>query len=312
MSDEMIEEFLIEDEDLFAESEEALLEIEKTDSFKSHYEVLFRCFHSLKGAAGMFRLDNLQQHMHKVENILVDVKDREQIETKIIDFFLDSINVAKRIINDEPFEIDYSFLAESTDENKLENIVNALEVKESEQKFKKKFLKLKKKIESKEAFDCLVYVVDDEEMILTLIESLLSSNNVRIKTFNDARKALESMQSDHPDAIITDIHMPEMTGLQLMKEVNEIYPLLPIIVVSGYITKEVCLQALSEELSGVLEKPFNVDVLKNQLDKALMRYKAIKIMNKSLDLVVYQFSNFEKFLIESGKEDQRNVLGSEL
>jgi two-component system chemotaxis sensor kinase CheA len=67
---DMLNDFYIEVEELFSEAEDSLFGIESTDSFEQSFNSVFRAFHSVNGAAGMFGFEKLQQHMHYVEDLL--------------------------------------------------------------------------------------------------------------------------------------------------------------------------------------------------------------------------------------------------
>jgi DNA-binding response OmpR family regulator len=66
-----------------------------------------------------------------------------------------------------------------------------------------------------------IYVIDDSRAFLMGIESILSTHECKVKTFQDPEVALETIFQEHPDIIITDLEMPKMTGLELIKKVRE-------------------------------------------------------------------------------------------
>jgi DNA-binding response OmpR family regulator len=66
-----------------------------------------------------------------------------------------------------------------------------------------------------------IYVIDDSRAFLMGIESILSTHECKVKLFQDPEVALETIFQEHPDIIITDLEMPKMTGLELIKKVRE-------------------------------------------------------------------------------------------
>lgn len=74
-SAEEIEEFSCEARELLDAAENSLLKISEGLPFAEGYEAIFRCFHNLKGAAGMMEMLKLQAHTHELENFLVSLKD---------------------------------------------------------------------------------------------------------------------------------------------------------------------------------------------------------------------------------------------
>lgn len=116
-----------------------------------------------------------------------------------------------------------------------------------------------------------ILFVDDEEAILKLVKKHLNRLGYKVKTTSKPGKALKKFKS-HPEKynlVITDMTMPQMTGLQLSKELREIRPDLPIIVCSGYsplIDKE---KAKKLNISGYLMKPVAMYDLAEMIQKLL-------------------------------------------
>lgn len=310
MQDEMLNEFLIEVDELFAEAEDSLLAIEKKKDFNENYNSIFRVFHSVKGAAGMFGLTKLQEHMHFLENLLEKKKDNTSMSGSLVDYLLSGIDTAKKILADEDFEFDY---IDPDGDIKIKV--------ESEKNIKTNLidLDLKKQIEidyenrkNKVNSSGLVYVVDDEEDILEMTKMQLQDLKYEVKVFLKAKEALDSLKSENPDVVITDISMPEMNGIEFMREINKIKPHLPTIVVSGFLSKDVCLDAFSCGVSGLLEKPYNSEKLFNTVELSIEKYKAFKLLNKSIDLLVYQFEDFDKFLSKDSDLSKRDMFRSGL
>jgi FixJ family two-component response regulator len=86
-----------------------------------------------------------------------------------------------------------------------------------------------------------------------------------------------------------------MNGVELVSAVTKMKPHLPIIVVSGSVTKEVCLETMASGVSGIIEKPFNQDVFLRMVKLNVKKYRNVKLLNKSIDLIVYQFEDFDGF-----------------
>ena len=79
-----------------------------------------------------------------------------------------------------------------------------------------------------------VLVVDDDEVIRDLIISFLSFSGYEVSGAKNGKEGLDMVVEQPPDLIISDIHMPQMNGFQLLKEVKEINPKLPVIFITGY------------------------------------------------------------------------------
>jgi CheY-like chemotaxis protein len=302
MENDMLDDFRIEAEELFDEAEESLLEIEKSDDYQSCFNSIFRAFHSVKGAAGMFGIDRLQEHMHFVENLLEQKKDAPSMSSVMIDYLLNAVDSARKILRGEDVSFKY-YDPDNTDEKNTQNI--DLKVKKSIEKEVDQRNKTKN-------IDGTIMLVDDEEEILLLTQAILEEENFKVITYTSAVEALKNINKDAPDMIISDIKMPEMDGLEFMKEVNKIKPHLPFVLMSGFVTKESCLEAMACGISGVLEKPFEQEHLVSMANIFINRYKNLKLMNTSLDLLLYQFEDYDKFLLKEFGAAKRDVFRAEL
>ena len=101
MDEELLAEFYAEAEHLLTESEEALLELEKDHKNKDSFNQLFRAFHSLKGAAGMFEILNLQELMHFLESFVEKIPTFDKVKPTIFDYVLRGVDTAKEMLKGE-------------------------------------------------------------------------------------------------------------------------------------------------------------------------------------------------------------------
>ncbi len=79
-----------------------------------------------------------------------------------------------------------------------------------------------------------VWVVDDDSSIRWVMEKTLSSAQIQCDTFADAESVLLALERQAPDVIVSDIRMPGMDGLELLKQVQQQYPDLPIIIMTAH------------------------------------------------------------------------------
>src|SRR5260370_3896174 len=90
-----------------------------------------------------------------------------------------------------------------------------------------------------------VLVVDDNPVDRLLVGKLLAKGiNLSTTYAENGRVALDAMAQDMPDLVLTDMQMPEMDGLQLVREVRGRYPLVPIILITAHGSEELAVQAL--------------------------------------------------------------------
>jgi DNA-binding NtrC family response regulator len=103
-----------------------------------------------------------------------------------------------------------------------------------------------------------VLVVDDEEFIRTFIVTLLSKKGHRCVTAMDGAEALDKMNSDRFDAVITDIVIGKMDGLALSKEILRRYPGLPVMIMTGYTDDYSVEKAIEAGAQEFIKKPFSI------------------------------------------------------
>ena len=99
---------------------------------------------------------------------------------------------------------------------------------------------------------------------------------------------------------------------QIISSCNFSPCLIPIIFISGFVTKDAVLAGLKSGASYFIEKPFDEKIIISLVDSVLKNVKAQRLIEKSLDYVMYQFANQEKILIESGRENEVELIKNEI
>src|SRR5512140_644057 len=128
-----------------------------------------------------------------------------------------------------------------------------------------------------------VLIVDDEAIIRDLCSKALKG--YRVFQAGDGEYALKIFQKVEIDVILTDVMMPKMGGIELLRRLKEIEPTLVVIIMTGFAEKAIILNALKADADDFITKPLNLLQLKTAVDKALVK-KALKeeIANlKSMD-----------------------------
>lgn len=121
-----------------------------------------------------------------------------------------------------------------------------------------------------------VLVADDEEDILELLSELLHRWGYDPVTAKNGREALETFKKQHFDLVLTDLKMPEMDGLELLRKIREEDPRVPALVLTGYPTIDSAIQAMQEGAYDYLIKPINPDELRFRIQKALAQSEQIR------------------------------------
>ncbi len=158
----------------------------------------------------------------------------------------------------------------------------------------------------------LIFVIDDEEDIIDILTEILEAQNFTVRSYTKAKDALSEVKKFKPQVILSDMKMPQMSGLEFLKELNKFEPDTPLIFISGYLDKETIIDAISHGVFGAIEKPFNESQVITMTNNALKRYQLWRLLNKSIDFLMFQFSNVDNLLKETGRDDIRQIMKNEL
>lgn len=112
-------------------------------------------------------------------------------------------------------------------------------------------------------------ILDDEETITQLISQFLSEHHAVCDIANDGKQGFEKNMQTRYDCIITDIQMPCMNGIEFIKAIREIDPVIPILIVSGIPQQDIIKEAVESGANGFLKKPFEYQELIDSILKIL-------------------------------------------
>lgn len=304
LSPEEVQEFCNEALELLDQAEPALLSIEKGASFADQYDAIFRVFHSLKGGAGMLGLNALQNHMHQLENFFSKCRTAGKLLPAQISYFLNGVDAARKLLNNQPITFNYDFPTANDSSKANSNPATTTTVAAP--------ASAPAPTTSKRSDKTQVYLVDDEPELLMITKEILEAADCECQTFQLASHLLEAIKKQIPDVVVSDMNMPKMTGLDMLKQIKAIAPDLPVIFLSGFLSKEVLINAIGEGLFGAIEKPCNYNVLINMVMNAARYSASAKLLNQSIHLIMYQFADLEDFLIKQGKQDIANSIKKDL
>ncbi len=127
---------------------------------------------------------------------------------------------------------------------------------------------------------CTFLVVDDEELIRYLVASYLSKLGHSCFTAVDGIDALEKMEKNKIDAVITDIKMGNMDGIALINQISKKYPEIPIMVMTAFENEYSQGTAISIGAREFIKKPFSLDEFAVRLQKLINDSETIKRMKK--------------------------------
>jgi DNA-binding NtrC family response regulator len=113
-----------------------------------------------------------------------------------------------------------------------------------------------------------ILVVDDQESMRDMLGDLLEMMGYESRAVESGPHALEVL-GDGIDLVITDLNMPEMDGIELMKRIKALRPALPVIVITGYGTFNTERQVLSDGADGYIPKPCTINRVQETVNAAL-------------------------------------------
>ena len=104
-----------------------------------------------------------------------------------------------------------------------------------------------------------VWVVDDDRSIRWVLEKAFKQADMEVKSYEQADSVLKALNKAQPDAIISDIRMPGMDGLELLSRIHSRYPDLPVIIITAHTDLDAAVSAYQGGAFEYLPKPFDVD-----------------------------------------------------
>ncbi len=117
----------------------------------------------------------------------------------------------------------------------------------------------------------IVHVIDDDEAIRQSLAFLLQAAKLEVKTYGSAMAFLDALPDAAASCVITDIRMPGMSGVELLRRLKELKIAVPVIVITGHGDVALAVEAMKAGAVDFLEKPFDDDVLLASVQSALKR-----------------------------------------
>src|SRR6195256_3290789 len=114
-----------------------------------------------------------------------------------------------------------------------------------------------------------VLIVDDEPNLRKILSAQLSRDGYDVLTAEDGEKGLEALREHHIDLVITDLKMPKLDGMALLREALREDPELPIVMITAHGTIDTAVEALKTGAFDYLTKPFDKDEVRQIVAKAL-------------------------------------------
>ena len=114
-----------------------------------------------------------------------------------------------------------------------------------------------------------VLVIDDEQVVLDSVVRILSEEDFTIEITTSSRQGLEWGTSKAYDLVLTDIRMPEIGGMRILRDIKRFRPETPVVIFTGYATVQSAVQAMKLGAADYIEKPFTPDGLLETVRQAI-------------------------------------------
>ena len=127
----------------------------------------------------------------------------------------------------------------------------------------------------------IVWFADDDEAIRIVLEESLKNSGYATTTFSNASDLIEELNSDTPDLIITDVHMPGMHGYDLLKHINNNYSELPVIIMTAFADMQAAVDSYGSGAFEYIPKPFDLDETIKIVQRALEKKPSTRGLKSS-------------------------------
>ncbi len=134
-----------------------------------------------------------------------------------------------------------------------------------------------------------IWIVDDDESIRWVLEKALARENLATKSFSNARDAMNALQTDTPQVLVSDIRMPGGSGLELLQEAKARHPGLPVIIITAFSDLDSAVAAFQGGAFEYLAKPFDVDkaveLIRRALEESLREANGEQVLTETPEIL---------------------------
>lgn len=126
-----------------------------------------------------------------------------------------------------------------------------------------------------------ILVIDDEKGLCNMLDAILGDLGYRVTTYTDPVSAIKMFEPHQYSMVITDIKMPGMGGIEVLQKIKERDADVPVLVITGYATVELSIQALRSGAFDILTKPFEPEEMLNRV-RNVLRHNELEEENRRL------------------------------
>ncbi len=143
-----------------------------------------------------------------------------------------------------------------------------------------------------------ILVVDDEESIREFLDIMLRKEGYDVACVADGQEAIDLLKKKSFDMVISDLQMPRITGIELLKHINDNYPGLLFMMITAFGTTETAVEAMKMGAYDYITKPFKIDEVRINIQNAL-RSKHLEVENRTLRRELVKEFSFQNLVGDS-------------
>ena len=114
-----------------------------------------------------------------------------------------------------------------------------------------------------------ILVVDDDELLLRVCTTVLPRAGFQVEGLRDPTRVIDALKTGRFDAVVSDVRMPNVDGVQLLRAIRAVDQVMPVVLMSGQPTVEAAIQAIELKAMRLIKKPFEVDELVDAVTQAV-------------------------------------------
>lgn len=123
---------------------------------------------------------------------------------------------------------------------------------------------------------CKILVIDDEDIVRMSCQRILAPQGYEVKATKSAVEGFKMLAEECFDVVLTDLKMPDIDGIEVLRRVKEEWPDIEVIMITGYQTINTAVQAIKLGAFDYIEKPFTPDSIVSAIEKAIEMKKEKK------------------------------------
>lgn len=151
-----------------------------------------------------------------------------------------------------------------------------------------------------------ILVVDDDDIVREVVRTLLTGEGYTVVTARDGLEAITALKTETVHLIVTDLRMPGIDGIEVLRESVRLDPDRPVIILTAYGTLDIALKAIREGAYDYMTKPFKMEEMIIRVNNAYERARLVakfKVLRKSLREILFQV-----MVCQQGEEGPRRMV----